>query len=77
MTWDIPWNGVVPARVIGLKMNGGHLSIPPRGSLGELPGTDKDRAAFPRVAAQYTQLIQQVGLWFACSTLYVIVEQDG
>lgn len=69
---------MVPARVIGLKMNGVHLSIPPPESLGQLPGTDKDRAAFPRVAAQYTQLIQQVGVCtIACSTLCVIVEQAG
>lgn len=70
---------MVPARVIGLKMNGVHLSIPPPESLGQLPGTDKDRAAFPRVAAQYTQLIQQVGVCVpvACSALCLVVEQAG
>ncbi|PRW50803.1 Serine threonine- kinase CTR1 [Chlorella sorokiniana] len=60
MTWSIPWSGVVPARIIGLKMNGMHLELPSTPeSLAQLPGTDKDRAAFPRVAPQYIRVIQQ------------------
>lgn len=60
MTWDVPWNGVVAGRVFGLKMNGEHLDIPPPEKLSTLPGTERDRAAFQPVAAQFTQLIEQV-----------------
>lgn len=82
MTWDVPWSGEPTYRVMYLKMNGGHLDIPstPK-SLAQLPGTDKDKAAFQRVAAHYTQLIKQVrllqrlgGLAVHCSAVHGVEE---
>lgn len=62
MTWEEPWSGVPHGRVMYLKINGERLKIPPPERLDQLPGTDRDRAAFPRVAAQYTKLIRRVRL---------------
>ncbi|PRW50898.1 Serine threonine- kinase CTR1 [Chlorella sorokiniana] len=60
MTWDAPWSGVLPAVVYGYKMNGKQLELPSTPeALAQLPGTDKDRAAFARVAPQYIRVIQQ------------------
>lgn len=59
MTWEEPWSDVDLYGVMGLKMKGEHLKIPP---LDSLPGTDEDIAAFTLVAAQYTDLIQRVRL---------------
>lgn len=64
MTWDVPWNGVPFNRIMYLKMSGGHLEIlsTPQ-SLAQLPGTDRDKAAFQCVAVRYTRLMKQVRLW--------------
>lgn len=61
MTWEVPWKDVFKWQLWGIKANGCHLDIPstPQ-SLAELPGTQKDRAAFQRVAPRYTGLVKQV-----------------
>ena len=64
MTWQLPWQGTIAARIMYVKANGGALDLPPPE---QLPGTSADRTAFARVAPQYTALITQVGARAQCS----------